>query len=121
VRRRTPPARGYQLIASTSSRNDRFKANAPPRPGPRSLARSRPKQKRPSGRSPQKACFTMNAGPLGRLTPPGAIKRAARRGGWPRRRGTRRIEEICGQPNLAAQCTDRRQICQSKITARSRR
>jgi hypothetical protein len=40
---------------------------------------SRPKQKRPSGGSPQKAWFTMNAGPLGRLTPFAAIEHAVRR------------------------------------------
>jgi len=46
------------------------------RPGPCSLAGSRPKQKRPSRGSPWKAWFSMTAGPLGRFAPLGVVKRA---------------------------------------------
>ena len=42
-----------------------FEDKTSPWPGGRSSPHVRPKQKRPSRGSPQKACFSMNAGPLG--------------------------------------------------------
>ena len=97
---------------------DGFGDKAPLRPGPRSRAGSRPKQKRPSGGSPRKAWFSMNAGFLRRVAPLGVVERAAlaaeprlfrgsaRRGRhsleagqmeWPRHRRARRIEDASSQ------------------------
>jgi hypothetical protein len=49
------------------SRLDHFRDKTSLRSGARWLPHVRPKQKRPSRGSPQKACFSMNAGPLGRF------------------------------------------------------
>ena len=106
------------------------------RPGPRSFAGLRPKQKRPSRGSPQKACFLNECRALRRVVPLGVIERAAvtatgprlrpgpahTRGDalaagpvkqGPRDRCARRIERPESQlKNLAEQCTSVGANCQ---------
>ena len=72
---KNPLLRARQL--GPTSPLDRMEDRPSLRPGSRCLAGFRPKQKRPSRGSPQKAWFSMNAGPLRRFAPRGVIERAA--------------------------------------------
>lgn len=92
----------------------------------------RPKQKRPSRGSPQKACFSMNAGPLGCFPlriehaavgaiDPDRCHGSAHTGGdsrgagqieWPCQRRALRVEEHSSQRKPRAQCTSACFYCQ---------